>query len=91
MIEEKEQKKVINETMKMIEWTKEQSWRTYGESSAFTKCYMEFESMLENGILEIKLLLEAAPEPSNRERFGWEDATKKYVEMLELIVRTYIH
>lgn len=63
-----------------------ESWRAYGEHSAFAKCYTDLNAAREADRVETSVLLESAPEPSDTERSEWPPATFNYVTMLEDII-----
>ena len=69
---------------KAIEWAEDELHRKYGEHTAFTKCHEYLKKCMESDIEEAKCIIN--PEPSDTERSNWPEATKGYVESLEIIV-----
>jgi len=64
----------------------EKSWVAYGKHAAYSRCVHDIREMRAEEIFEIKKAMEESPEPSDMERADWKDATRQYVEALELIV-----
>ena len=72
--------------MNILDWMGSAAWIAYGEHKAYSACAEEMKKHMDSDMLEVRAILDDAPEPSSDERGNWFDTTECYVKALEIIV-----
>jgi len=72
--------------MNILDWMGSAAWIAYGEHKAYSACAEEMKKHMDSDMLEVRAILDDAPEPSRDERGNWFDTTRRYVEALEEVV-----